>query len=572
MKPSPSIADPGLTLRPPDQVMRLDRLGSFHATRLSFMRSILRRLVRENWTITRELFDFDGRGVGEAAYRIEAPGGTVRLFAFGHEIPDEDRTDRVIATRWDATFALGEAPATRETLDRLALNVPRQEAGRCTPREFVLSRANKSMRLFSHVVDALAEGRQPDPAKLLSVGYLMRTTAVYGNGKFGLSDLENTFSKGLFSRPFEAELMSVYVIREYTFDLVHHLALQKGGTGAVPLSSASKRMLGIGNATGLGMAPFLMGHPQLIGRWMEARETAIARVTAQEGAGSAERERFFEVLSRARRHLEEWAVEDPRQMPRILALRAEMEPFAAWLADESDGPFAGAFAWARIVEAAVERLTLEGQELVMSLILEPHGALVDDLEDTLAVAESLTLDPTMTLGRLKSLIAANYRWALGRDYADPREQHRFWYVSEDKLEPRLGERFEEAGAEIEMPVGIARDVSVLDEALAGCDEKDLVAAFLLARPELRRIVARVQSLADWPYGEIRENLLAHDMLAIDILRCKLAIFGAAKFDPKSDRWTRITMYQGAPSLEELDAATADDWAFPAFAPARAQAP
>ena len=35
---------------------------------------------------------------------------------------------------------------------------------------------------------------------------------------------------------------------------------------------------------------------------------------------------------------------------------------------------------------------------------------------------------------------------------------RFWYVSEEKLEPRLGERFREPGAEREQPLAIARDV------------------------------------------------------------------------------------------------------------------
>ena len=67
-----------------------------------------------------------------------------------------------------------------------------------------------------------------------------------------------------------------------------------------------------------------------------------------------------------------------------------------------------------------------------------------------------------------------------------------------------------------------------------------------------------------PYGEIRDNLSGAGCLPIDILRCKLAFFGAIKFDPKSDRWTRITMYQGAPGFTELTRANADDWAFPVF--------
>ena len=47
-----------------------------------------------------------------------------------------------------------------------------------------------------------------------------------------------------------------------------------------------------------------------------------------------------------------------------------------------------------------------------------------------------------------------------------------------------------------------------------------------------------------------------------MLRCKLAIFGANKFDPKSDRWTRITLFQGAPLPGALDREDVDDWAFP----------
>jgi hypothetical protein len=47
-----------------------------------------------------------------------------------------------------------------------------------------------------------------------------------------------------------------------------------------------------------------------------------------------------------------------------------------------------------------------------------------------------------------------------------------------------------------------------------------------------------------------------------MLRCKLSYFGAAKFDPKSDRWVRITLAQGAPLFDELDGR--DDWWLPVF--------
>lgn len=70
--------------------------------------------------------------------------------------------------------------------------------------------------------------------------------------------------------------------------------------------------------------------------------------------------------------------------------------------------------------------------------------------------------------------------------------------------------------------------------------------------------------ARYPYAEIRDNLIADTCLPIDMLRCKLSFFGASKFDPKSDRWTRITLCQGAPLADEL-AQGGDDWWLPVFA-------
>ena len=67
--------------------------------------------------------------------------------------------------------------------------------------------------------------------------------------------------------------------------------------------------------------------------------------------------------------------------------------------------------------------------------------------------------------------------------------------------------------------------------------------------------------AQYEYSEIQDNLIGISCGPIDILRAKLAFFGASKFDPKSDLWTRITMYQGAPLEDELDRDSADNWCF-----------
>jgi len=216
----------------------------------------------------------DAQGVGHAVYRAIGPRRTYSLVAFAHDLPDHMRSDRVIATAWDATFALFDGTPDADDIARLSRNVPKQEAGRISDRELSLSRANRSVRLWAHVVDRLAEGAQPDAEQIESVGYLMRTTAVYGSGKFGAADRAVLAERTIMSAPFHAEMLAVWLIRSFSLDLVEHMARMKGGDRAARIDPPLRRRLGIGNSTGLGMAPFLVNHPALLNAWMTARETA----------------------------------------------------------------------------------------------------------------------------------------------------------------------------------------------------------------------------------------------------------------------------------------------------------
>ena len=554
---------PHVPLRPPSKVMRLARMGAFHPTRVSFVRTLVRRMARERWRIERERFELDANGYGDVVYRVVTPAGTLRFVAFSNWLDPAERTDRVIATQWDSTFVLTSAEVDDALIADYRKNIPVQEAGRCHPFDLVLSRANKSVRLFEHAVDCLADGRQPAFAKLAEVGYLMRTTAVYGNGKFGVGDFEAVRAGGVFSLPFQAEMLTVYLARLLSFDLVEHIARARAPTRAVGLEPRVARCLGVGNATGLGMAPFLVTHPRLLDRWIHARELGLARVRAVKHAEPERVGRFADLLARARRHVVQWRTDDARQSARIEALAAEFGWLSRW--SEDAGLARIRTPWEAVMRAAESRGCVELEEMTLSLVLEFHPELVDALEDDTGADERLATVPAMRVHELVKTIERDYGWALDFDFDDPKEQHRFWYYSEEKEEPRLGERFSEPGAEREYPLHVARDVRELHHALValGASWRDRsVAELLLQQPRYRRTVRRVQSLAGAEYAEIRDNVIGEGCLPIDMLRCKLAIFGAGKFDPKSDRWTRINLFQGAPLPGELDRADVDDWAFP----------
>jgi hypothetical protein len=144
------------------------------------------------------------------------------------------------------------------------------------------------------------------------------------------------------------------------------------------------------------------------------------------------------------------------------------------------------------------------------LLLEPYGDLVDGLAATMSAdeAETFAIDGAMPIQTAIELLVRNYGWALAGDYERNGASARFWYVSSEKLEPRLGERDREPGAEQELPLDIGRAARALATAFTTYHCSDLsLAHFLSDHPEHRLMVRRVQLSANHPYGEIRDNLM-----------------------------------------------------------------
>ena len=525
------------------------------------MRILLRRLASDAWTFDRPHFDIDNRGVGFAVYSAHGPERSYSLIAFSHDLPDDQRSDRVIAEAWDTTFTLFDGVPTKEDVNRLSKNVPLQEAGRITERELSLSRANRSVRLWSHVVECLANGRQPDITEIQNVGYLMRTTAVYGSGKFGAADRETIADRPEFQAPFQVEMLSVYLIRTFVRDLVQHMAIATGGSNAATLDPDIARQLGIGNSTGLGMAPFLINHPILFNNWIMVREEALSRVRSVQKAQHEEIELFLTILQRSAASIKTWKSDHPGQTKRIVGLTKDVN---ALRQHTTESLLATDYPWNGLVEWSQSTLSEEGQELVNSLVLEPYPDLVDGLESCMAdvLEDSFVIDGSMTIGQAIDLILESFDWATSIDWRAKSNCARAWYVSEEKLEPRLGERFDEPISEFEQPLAPARDaVSALDD-LRKFERDAEIADFLAAHPEHRHTMRRAQMSALAPYGEIRDNTISSDLLPIDMLRAKLSFFGAIHFDPRSDRWVRICMYSGAPYPDELSSRNSDLWIYP----------
>ena len=538
-----------INLRDPNIVMKLSKLGSFHQSKLSFLRSFLKEF--KDWKYSRDLFELDENGYGRAVYSFKKDNRTYSMVCFANQLNDDERSDRVIATKWDAGFVLHDGTPTKKDLDRLNENVPKQEIGRLSYKELTLSRANKSVRVFDHVVDSLSKGKQPDKNILSKVGYLYRTTAVYGSGKFGLADRFRIKNRKEIYGPFRLEMMLVYLIRQFTFDQVNHIAKCNNPRKSVELDKDICRNLGIGNSTGLGMAPFIVNHPTLLNNWILARETALKKIREIKEVKISDSKNFFECLKKSIKNITSWHTDSEFQQKKIKELLNDLNKFILYLEKEfnfdQDYPFNAIYLWSE------NNLCDESIEYIVSMMMEPYDDIITPLTNQMSSEEEkyFNIPTNKTVNDLKNILENKYKNILKIDFSKKENNQNFWFISKNKLEPRVANRYIEDGSNLEEPLAIARDIKKLYERLSNQKNILLIGKFLIENNDLRHIVRRAFLIEKFPYSEIQDNTIGSNLIPIDMLRLKLSFFGAVKFDPKSDKWLRICMFQGAPLPTEL---------------------
>jgi len=536
-------------LRNPNIVMKLSRLGSFHQSKLSFLRSFLKEF--KDWKYKKDLFELNEFGYGTAVYSFKKSTRVYSLICFANELNEKERSDRVIATKWDAAFTLYDGVPSKQDIDRLRNEVPKQEVGRLSYKELTLSRANKSVRVFEHVVQSLSEGNQPDIELLSKVGYLYRTTAVYGSGKFGLADRFRIKNREEIYGPFRLEMMLVYLVRQFTFDQVNHVAKQKNPRKAVTLDLEICRNLGIGNSTGLGMAPFIVNHPTLLNNWIYARETALKNIREIKNVKPDDSELFKTCLKKSIKNITSWNTESKYQQKKINSLLNDLNKFIQFIEKEFD--YSKEFVFNNIYQWAEDNLGEECVEYIVSLMMEPYDDIVNPLINQMSSEEEkyFNIPTDRTVADLREILETKYQEILKIDFSEKKNNQNFWFISKNKEEPRFANRFEENGSDLEQPLAIARDIKKLYEALSVAKNSSTISKFLINNNELRHVVRRAFIIEKFPYSEIQDNIIGQSLIPIDMLRLKLSFFGALKFDPRSDKWLRICMFQGAPLPDEL---------------------
>jgi hypothetical protein len=549
--------------------MNPNELGSARQTRHSFSRAFLRTAVQQGWKFSKRKWELDSRGCGRAIYEANLAGHKINAVVFSHVIDEELRTDRVIAQDWDVTFALVDGEVSEADLESLSQQVTVQEDGRADSRTLIWARANRSQRFFDYVVDCLANGNQPDPSQVSDAAYIMRSTAFYGNGKWGLRDFDGIGAEHPLGVPYRAQMLAAWLLREFSADLAEHCARAKAQSAsmtAVPLDIKWRRFLGLGNATGLGMVPYVIRHPQVLDAWVALRELPLANARSQNWkADSLEWAKVVELLMRAKSYFIQKVSFQTAPYPSGPELADQLEIALGWATEyqqtstingkNTDLP-------GHEIHLQAQGISVELRQIVDSVLIECDSSFDSELENLLLCEDRTALNPTMSIQELDALLEKNYGWVAEHDFNRKGSSAMFWFYSRNNQEPRRGVRGKDPGVITEHPVGVARDVAELWKDMRKVSTDQSVGTFLLDYPQHWGIIERVQSVHHLPYSEARINPLSDTFLPLDLQRFQLALYGMENFNPQSTDWLRVTLYGGAPTVSDVNAAEdVDDWLF-----------
>jgi hypothetical protein len=564
----PEIVRP--LMRPDDVVMDPAVLGTMPNCAVSFSRALMRTMIAERWQITRVHWGVSEAGAGGAVYRIQTPEHilTWAVLVNSFDTYSFDR-ERAIEANWDIVALLIAGERDESVLGELREELGRRRYHRRAPSDTLIwAHANRSERVFQYVVDSLAAGSQPDVRRITEAGYLLRNVGLEGNGFYrsrAFLSLRPGHPMGL---PYHGEMLAAYLLREVSIDLAEHLAAA-ASPHAVAMDAALHRYLGLGNSSGLGLVYFALQRPRLMSRWLEVREVALAAAKCSQPRPDSPEVASLAGLLRARSRHARDDVGNGANADDV-ALADELR-----LADELVGEFATCgtiagtrprYAWRALCDTLAERVSSRTLEAVHGLLIDLDTRLADRLVRLTVVSEVEDVDPTMTCGRLEDLIHSGYDWALRIDMDAPGARRYWYYRSIEVEEPRRGLRADKPADAVELLIDLPGELQALVGDLADRPRDERVADLLLAHPDHRGIVARVQSLANWPYHTPRGNVQGRDFRPADVIHVvKGAFFGADRchaVERSLGRWVRGLFHSGAPTPAEIAAGTTDDWMYP----------
>ncbi|RGE20063.1 hypothetical protein D1J51_10050 [Leucobacter sp. wl10] len=547
----------------PDRVMDPRSLAAMQPNRLSASRSFLAKMLHEGWRVDRDELRIDARGNGSARYTITTPTGSITFAAWLREPRGANRTGRIIGTSWDMLGTLIDGIATDAQIETSETELPKLYEGRAPEGTLIWMRSNQSLRLFRHVRDSLATGGQPDAAEVKRVGYLMRNTGLDGNGTFGSASFPAIAGDHPLAVSYHAQMLSAYLMRELSVDVVEELARLDAPATAVRLAPEVRRHIGVGNGSALGLVMFVYNRPVLIHSYIALTIEVLRHVLELPlEPGDPRFDRLESLLDRTIRYR---VLEDTRY--RVFTggkqLAADLRRIRAVVRAARRGELVRGSAetlLAAVHRYAGARVAPEALQTLNTLLIELAPDHADALmQKRLAFEESLEFDPRTPASEIREALTETFGWAFELPLNDPAHRDRTWYQSRAAEEPRSGPAEEVPGAHEVIPNYPSRARELLG-ALDASDAGTPVGAILAEHPHLEHMARSALALRGLPYAVPHADPHDIDFVPVWLVRLVNAfVHGLDRTEDFLNRSVLGLIFDGAPFRDELATAPSDAW-------------
>lgn len=531
-------------MRPADELMRVESLKCFKASRLSFADMFGRRMIERGWKIRLLRGEVDDNGAGKFVYDVEAEGRRMTYIARAYPWDGIEkvgrRADGALRDMFGALF-VGAASDERIEKEFATFDVKAEGEMRTTADVIGWTPANRSSRHFDAVVDALAAGNQPE----MDFAYLMRNGGFQSSGRNGSVSFHGIPLDHPLSHPFYADMFAIYLVRIFSIDLVNAIARRRH-PDAAQLDRSIARNLGIGNSSGQGMCVALQRWPHWVATWVVVRELALAFSKSQPISNGA-RERMRAAITHV---IAIYKASDPQVEDYVTPneeVIANLETIDGWVAETDAG------SWNEVAERVAATFDGETREQFNSLLIDLEPEFCDAIAPWLRTGSirKRNFDPRMTVSRLREILRRNYSWALQYDRTLVSTHQCFWYHSEDNGEQRRGERVIDPHEEFESFIDHIGLVQRLASVLTAYDEDTRMGDVVLDHPDLHYAISRVQYLEGIPYVEIRDSIAHRDFIPAELIKFYHACLGMRGATPLSIRYVRGTFFQAEPLPQDL---------------------
>jgi len=145
------------------------------------------------------------------------------------------------------------------------------------------------------------------------------------------------------------------------------------------------RNLGIGNSTGLGMAPFIVNHPTLLHNWIYCREKALKEIRSIEEVNTEDFKFFKDCLAKSKICIDTWLTDSQYQIDKINSLKSDISKFTQYL--KKDCSLKIKYLWNNIYVWVEENLGEECIEYIVSMMMEPYDKIINPLIDDMSSEE-----------------------------------------------------------------------------------------------------------------------------------------------------------------------------------------